>query len=181
MKMQPVICFLGVSLAFAFSLICNCANAGQPEIVGSMQYSNRVHQALLLLEARDTNAYAIVTNYIGRIKEAEHSGMWAYLTPPTYEMGGTTAFYSVTWCAGTIAHDSFHSKLYHEYQKAHDGPVPNDIWIGRAAEQQCMKHQLAVMEHIGATTREMDWARKQADGHYVNDNEGWSDFNKRKW
>lgn len=181
MKMKRVTRVLAVLLACAFLLIRNCANAGEPEIDGSMRYSNQVHQALLLLETRDTNAYAIVTNYIGRIKEGEHSGMWAYSTPPTYEMSDTTAFYSLTWCAATIAHDSFHSKLYHDYQKAHKGPVPDDAWTGEAAERQCMRYQLGVMAHIGATKWEIDWAKKQADGHYVNDSDGWNQFNNRKW
>jgi len=135
---------------------------------------------MLLLKAKDRDAYAIVTNYIGRIQHGERSGMWAYKTPPTYEMGDATAFYSLTWCAATIAHDSFHSKLYHEYLKAHDA-VPDSVWIGKTAERQCMKHQLAVMKRIGATQWEIEHAQKQADGHYAKDNETWDDYEKRKW
>ncbi|MGD0090508.1 MAG: hypothetical protein ABSE73_11365 [Planctomycetota bacterium] len=150
--------------------------------MGSERFRDQVRQALLLLKGKDPDAYTIVTNYIGRIQEGERSGMWAYKTPPTYEMTGTTAFYSLTWCAATIAHDSFHSKLYHDYQKAHDGKVPDAVWTGKEAEQQCMKHQLAVMERIGATKWEIDYAKKQADGHYVKDNESWADYKKeRKW
>jgi hypothetical protein len=140
MRTQCFIRILAFWLAFAFSQACDCARASEPEIVGSVRFSNQVHQAMILLEARDSGAYAIVTNYVGRIQEGEHSGMWAYKTPPTYEMTDATAFYSLTWCAATIAHDSFHSKLYHDYQKVHDGEVPDAVWIGTAAEQQCMKH-----------------------------------------
>ena len=136
---------------------------------------------MILLKVRDSDAYAIVTNYVGRIQEGEHSGMWAYNTPPTYEMTDATAFYSLTWCAATIAHDSLHSKLYHDYQRVHGGKVPDDVWIGRTAEQQCMKHQLTVMNHIGATKWETDYAKNMADGHYVKDNETWGDYNNRKW
>src|SRR5688572_9506659 len=93
------------------------ADGADPEIVGSLQFSNQVHHALLLLRSRDTNAYGMVTNYIGRIEQGKRSGMWAYKSPPTYEMSDSTAFYSLTWCAATIAHDSFHSKLYHDYLK----------------------------------------------------------------
>jgi hypothetical protein len=107
--------------------------------------------------------------------------MWAYKTPPTYEMSDSTAFYSLSWCAATIAHDSYHSKLYHEYQKTHGGDVPAAVWTGTAAEQQCMKHQLDVMQRIGATQWEIDYAKKQADGHYAKDHETWEDYNKRKW
>jgi hypothetical protein len=159
----------------------NSTRAGEMEIVGSERFSNQVSQAVLLLKTRDTNAYAILTNYVGRIQQGEHSGMWAYRAPPTFEMNDATAFYSVTWCAAVIAHDSFHSKLYHEYQNAHPGAVPDDVWTGTAAEQQCMKHQLAAMEHIGASKFEIDYAHKQADGHYVKNNETWEDYKKRSW
>jgi len=160
---------------------CHCAGTAEPEIVGSLRFSNQIHQALLLLGSRDTSAYAIVTNYVGRIRQSERSGMWAYKTPPTYEISDSTAFYSVTWCAGTIAHDSFHSKLYHDHRKAHDGPVPDIVWTGTAAEKQCMKHQLLVMEHIRASKWEIDYAKQQKDGHYATDNETWQDYKKRKW
>jgi hypothetical protein len=160
---------------------CPSAEAAEPEIAGSLKFSNQVYQAVALLKSRDTNAYAILTNYVGRIQEGQRSGMWAYKVPPIYEMSDRTALYSVTWCAATIAHDSFHSRLYHEYVKAHDGQVPDAVWIGRAAEEQCMKHQLAVMEHIGASKWEIDYAKGQKDGHYVKDGDTWQDYQNRKW
>ena len=155
--------------------------ASEPEIMGSVQFSNQVHNAMVLLKARDPDAYAILTNNVGRIQEGKRSGMWAYNTPPTYEMSDATAFISLTWCAATIAHDSFHSKLYHEYQKAHGGQVPDAVWTGRAAEQRCMTHQLAVMERIGATTWEIDYAKRQTNGDYAKDGETWEDYKKRAW
>jgi hypothetical protein len=167
--------------ACAFSQTFCCAFASEPEIIGSVEFSNQVQRALLLLKTRDADAFAIVTNYVGRIQEGERSGMWAHKTPPTYEMSRTNAFYSLSWCAATIAHDSFHSKLYHDYQKEHGGPVPDPIWTGRAAERQCMKHQLLVMERIGAAKREIDYAKQQADGHYVKENETWQEYLQRKW
>lgn len=174
--------FPSVILAL-FLVLCACgrAEATEPEIVGSLRFSNQVSQALILLKSRDTNAYAIVTNYVGRIQEGARSGMRADQTPPTYEMSDKTANYSITWCAATIAHDSFHSKLYHEYGASHRGSVPDSVWTGREAERQCMKHQLLVMEHIGASKWEMDWAKKQADGHYAKDNETWQDYQDRDW
>jgi hypothetical protein len=157
------------------------APTSEPEIVGSARFIRQVYQAMLLLKTHDPGAYTIVTSYVGRIEEAPRSGMWAYSTPPTYAMSDRTAFYSITWCAATIAHDSFHSKLYHEYQTAHQGRVPDAVWTGVAAEQQCMKHQLTVMERIGATKREINWARTQADGHYAKDGATWEDWWKLDW
>jgi hypothetical protein len=173
--------FLAMLAAALFFSACHTAKPAEPEIVGSLRFSNQVHQALALLSAKDTNAYAIVTNYIGRIQEGERSGMWAYQTPPTYELSDSTAFYSVTWCAATIAHDSFHSRLYHDYLKTHSGAVPDDVWTGTEAERQCMTHQLLVMERIGASRSEIDYAKKQADGHYVKNGETWQDYKQRKW
>lgn len=152
-----------------------------PEIVGSPPFSNQVYQALLLLRRRDLAAYKIVANYVGRIQQGERSGMWAYQTPPTYEMSTNTAFYSLTWCAATIAHDSLHSKQYRDCQTATHKPALDSAWTGRAAERQCMKHQLRVMERIGAPKRELDYARQQADGHYAKDNESWQDYTNRNW
>ncbi len=155
--------------------------AAEPEVRGSERFQEQVRRALRLLQERDRDAYAIVTRHIGRIQEAERSGMWAQRTPPTFDLSGVTAFYSVTWCAAAIAHDSFHSKLYHDYRKEHGGEVPLDAWTGTAAEQQCMKHQLAVMERIGAPEREIEHARKMADGHFVKDNKDWEEYRKRSW
>jgi hypothetical protein len=165
----------------ACSSACNRARTSGPEIVGSVRFSNQVYQAILLLKTRDMEAYVIVTNYVGRIQEGNHSSMWAYKTPPTYEMTDDTAFYSLTWCAATMAHDSFHSKIYLDYWKAHDGNVPDVAWTGTAAERECMKHQLEVMNRIGATQKEIDYAKQQADGHYVKDHETWEDYSKQKW
>jgi hypothetical protein len=168
-------------LALASSQFSDRARASELEIVGSERFGKQVRQALLLLEARDANAYAIVTTHIGRIQQGERSGMWAYRTPPTFEMSDASAFYSLTWAAAVIAHDSMHSKLYHDYRKAHSGPVPDTVWTGTAAEQQCMEHQLAVMKRIGATQREIDHAMRQTDGHYTKDHETWDEYEKRRW
>jgi|WetSurSiteA1Bulk_404760.scaffolds.fasta_scaffold59875_1 hypothetical protein len=146
------------------------SGATAPEIQGSDQFIDQVQKALLLLKERDVEAYAIVTTYIGRIQQNKLSGMDAAATPPTYYISDITAFASVTWCAATIAHDSFHSKLYHDYLKAHDGPVPSTIYKGREVERQCVKHQLAVMERIGAPAEEIFNAMQSEDGNFVDEN-----------
>ena len=163
------------------ALLLAPGEAGGPEIVGSSRFCAQVHDALRLLKERDADAYAIVTKYVGRIQEGQRSGMWAYKTPPTYEMSDNTAFYSLTWCAATIAHDSFHSKLYHDYRNANHVPVPDAVWTGKTAEGQCMKHQVAVMKRIGASSSEIDHAQAHLSGDYVQNNETWADYHKRKW
>jgi hypothetical protein len=181
MKRSSFLFSFAFSLMLAVSFTCDRAQAAEPEIVGSARFCGQVRQALHLLKVRDPEAYAVVIGDIGRIQEGKRSGMWAYQTPPTFEVNDATAFYSVTWCAATMAHDSFHSKLYHDYRKAHGGPVPDAVWTGNAAERQCMSYQLAVMQRIDASQKEIDYAKKQSDGHYVQDHETWQDYQKRKW
>jgi len=181
MTMHRLLRITGCFLSWVLFLAWYRAYAGDLEIMGSVPFSNQVHQAMALLKAQDAEAYAIVTNYVGRIREGEPSGMWAYSTPPTYQMSDTNAFYSVTWCAATIAHDSFHSKLYHDYHPKAGRGVPDAAWTGTEAERRCMKHQLGVMRRIGAPRGELEHARRQADGHYVKDGETWQDYRSRKW
>lgn len=180
MKLQRYFYFLSLGLILA-APACRHTHFIEPEIRGSLRFRNQVFQAMFILKTQAPEAYAVVTNYVRVIKEGERSGMWADKNPPTYEMSDVTAYYSVTWCAATIAHDSFHSKLYHDYRNAHGGSVPDSVWIGTNAEQQCMKHQLLVMQQIGAPKWEMDHAKNLADGHYVKDQETWQDYKKRKW
>jgi len=160
---------------------CKCGPTSDLEIEGSGRFKAQVRQALVLLQQQDLAAYEILTNNVGRIQEGEPSGMQAYATPPVYVMSDVTAFYSLTWCAATIAHDSFHSKLYHDYQRTNPGLVPDSVWMGRAAEQKCMSYQIEAMRKLGSPEHEISYARTQADGHYVTDAQSWQEYRNRNW
>ena len=154
------------------------------DIIGSDKFINQVSQSLKLIEAKDSNTLGIIKKYVGIIKEAEHSGMWAYKKPPVYDLADKTAFSSVTWCASTIAHDSYHSKLYHEYQAKYGKNVPDDIWTGIEAEKKCIGFQLYVAVKIGAPKYETDYLKSLDGTHYDINNNGksdWDDYNKRNW
>ncbi|HEY4417127.1 MAG TPA: hypothetical protein VGO57_15670 [Verrucomicrobiae bacterium] len=133
-----------------------------------------VSNALFLLQIKTPAAYQIITNNIEIIDESTHSGMEASITHPTFDLNDRSAYFSPTWCAGVIAHDSFHSKLYHDYQKSHAGKMPDDVWIGHAAEQKCLKHQTQVLQEIGAPKAEIDYCAAispaYADVPYTNRN-----------
>ena len=75
--------------------------------------------------------------------------MRTYAARPTFDLGTETAYHSVTWCAGAIAHDAYHSKLYHDYRDAYGEPVPDDAWCGQAKELTCNEFQLRVLREIG--------------------------------
>jgi hypothetical protein len=128
-------------------------------IEGTPKFGEQVEKALTLLKARSSDGYGTVTNYIGIIQEYEHSGMQVHHTPPIFQLNTNSAFYSVTWCAGVIAHDSIHSKLYFDYKQRHPWSVwvPAKVHCGDEAEHVCMEHQLSVLKQIGAPTNEIAW------------------------
>ena len=124
-------------------------------IEGSPPFCDQVQKALLVLKNRAPESFAIVTNYVGTIRQSPHSGMNATKKPPVFDLNDRSAFYSVTWCAGAIAHDSFHSKLYHDYKQRHHWFVPRKVWTGEESERKCLEHQLAALRQIGAGTNEI--------------------------
>lgn len=136
------------------------------EVIGDQEFIRQVEAALTLLEDKDPEAFSIVKNYIGRIEQGEHSGMWAYKDPPTFELANRSAFYSITWCAGIIAHDSYHSKLYHDYKSTHLRSVPDDVWTGVEAERQCIAYQLNIAIKIGSPQHEIDYIKTLDGTHY---------------
>jgi hypothetical protein len=132
------------------------------EIQGTASFVKQVVTALTLLKTKSPGAYHLVTAHIGLIKQARHTGMAADATPPTFALNGRTAFYSVTWCAASIAHDACHAKLYHDYRKRHPGHarVPEAVWTGEAVERRCLRHQRRVLQDLGAAGEEIRWARE---------------------
>jgi len=147
------------------------------DITGTTPFKEQVANSLMLLKTRSPQSYGVVTSYIGRILQAKHSGMAAYEAPPTLELNDRTAFYSVTWCASSIAHDSIHSKLYTDYRMRHPGDayVPNEVWTGPDVERQCCEHQTRVLQQIGAPPSEISWPAQT-------NNRFWEvDYAKRNW
>jgi hypothetical protein len=139
-----------------------------PEIVGSGRFYDRVIEALALLETKDATAYSMVLGYIGRVEPGGRSGMQPLAKPPTMYLSAD-ALISATWVAGVFAHESFHSKLYFDYQGAHPGSVPRRVYGGTQAEIKCTRHAIAVMRRLGAPQSEIDQLLIYADGHHVND------------
>jgi hypothetical protein len=134
-------------------------NSEAVAIQGTPRFQQQVEEALTLLRAKSPGAYSIVTNRVGVIREAEHSGMRAEQNPPVFELNDRSAFYSVTWCAGVIAHDSFHSQLYHGYKETHAAKVPAAVWTGHEAEAKCLEHQVRVLTELGAPPGELNYCR----------------------
>ncbi|MFW5440521.1 MAG: hypothetical protein ACKE5M_07525 [Methylophilaceae bacterium] len=154
------------------------------KIVGSDKFTTQTESALALLKDLAPTAFDKVQKYIGIIEQGEHSGMWAKEKPPRYEVNDTTSFFSVTWYAGTIAHDAVHSELYHEYKAKHGLPVPADIWSGVNSEKFGILHQIGVMKKIRAPKSEIDYLDGLDGTHCDIDGDGdcdWDDYKGRDW
>jgi hypothetical protein len=83
-----------------------------------------------------------------------------------------------------VAHDTYHSKLYHEYLDTHDGPVPDEAWRGKAKELECIQFQARVLKDISAPDYETDYVSKADGSHFDVDGDGketGNDYVKRDW
>jgi len=155
------------------------------QIKGSTRFVDQVVRALTLLRDKSPVAYAIVTNHVGSIKQAKRSGMRLDVVPPTFELADPTAFYSLTWCAGSIAHDSFHAKLYQDKVKEIHAALPAGDWSAQVEEEkQCLAHQLHVLRAIGAPLLELNHCAAQDGTHPDVNRDGkydWDDYRQGDW
>jgi len=155
------------------------------DVTGSEEFVQQTRAALELLAAKAPDAYQKILTYVGVIGQGEHSGMWAFETPPRYEVGDATAFSTLTWYASTIAHDSTHSQLYYEYLRANPGQsVPQDAWADVESERFCNAYQLDVLTRIGAPASEIEYLAGLSGDHCDVDHDGdcdWDDYYARDW
>jgi len=118
------------------------------DVEGSAAFITRTGEALALL--RGTESFQVVKPYISIIKEGEHSGMWASLPKPTYEVGEVTWKRSAVWFAGSIVHDGYHSKLFHDGKK----------WTDSQAETDCLKIQAQALREMHADPADVAYVEK---------------------
>jgi hypothetical protein len=154
------------------------------QICGDKDFIEQVERSLRLLREKSPDAFKLTQRFAPRIEQSSRSGMRAYVDPPTFDLSPITANYSDTWCAGSIAHDTYHSKLYHEYVDAHGGPVPDEEWCGKAKELECIQYQARVLKDIGAPESEVSYVSKLDGSHFDLNGDGketWIDYWRRDW
>ena len=150
-------------IVLTITFIIFSSNLYAIEIEGSSKYRGQVEACLDLLSKKAQREYQFIKDHIGIISQNGKSGMRAWENPPRYQMSDTTAFYSISWCAGTIAHDAYHSFLYKKYSPINGGKPPYEKWAGTSAEKKSIKFQLSVMRKIGASNHEISYL-KSLDG-----------------
>lgn len=153
-------------------------------VYGSASFIEQVERSLDLLRDKSPDAFKLTQRYAPRIEQNSRSGMRAYDDPPTFNLSEKTASVSDTWCAGSIAHDAYHSKLYHEYLEAHEDPVPDEVWCGQARELECFRYQARVMRDIDAPESEITYVEHLDGSHFDLNGDGketWIDYWLRDW
>lgn len=159
-------------------------NAHGITVTGNNKYQIQVNKCLRLLSLKAKSEYKIIKTHIGIIAQSDKSGMWAWENPPRYSMSDKTAFYSITWCAGTIAHDAYHSFLYHKYVSPSGEKPPYDKWGGVNAEKLAIDFQVKVMKKIGASKHEINYLQTLDGTHGDTNKDGkldWDDYKQRRW
>ncbi|MDD2772151.1 MAG: hypothetical protein PHP45_00470 [Elusimicrobiales bacterium] len=141
-----------------------CLSAAKPanlkrggvKISVSGALSAKTGKALALLGKSAPEAGAQVKKYVFEIKKGALSGISPENAPNAVALSTAAAGCSVTWLAGAIAHESCLLKLYADYGKSHEGPVPRRVWTGGEADRYCIRYQLSVLRQLNAPQQETD-------------------------
>jgi len=144
-------------------------------IKGDASCSLQTGQALTLLKSRDPSDYRNITRYIRLIECRDAgSGMYAWEEPPRFAAGRATRDAGILWYAGAIAHDSCHSREYHEYLQSHpSSSVPPEVYTGKTAEEACLQYQYTVLQKIGANEKMLQYVKDSAGTEYWNESNVW--------
>jgi hypothetical protein len=153
------------------------------EISGSEEFLSRTKEALELL--RPTPFFPQIQRTIVAVKQGKRSGMRAYAKRPTFVVGKKTWSHSPLWYAGAIAHDSYHSKLYHDAREKSGGNPPADCWTGREAEKKCLAFQIEVLKEQHVDEKTLAYLEEvEKNPTYQGHHRGWRswrDYWKRRW
>jgi hypothetical protein len=152
------------------------------QLVGNAAFRARSLEALQLLSSR--SYFEVVQQHIAFIKQGARTGMRAWAKPPAFVVGKATWQHSVLWYASAIAHDAYHSKLYHEAKTGGSEPPPG-TWTGAAAEKQCLLFQRQVLIALDADPMMIAYIEELLEKPtFQGRNTGlgaWLDYVKRWW
>lgn len=150
-------------------------------IQGSKDFVARTKKVLSLL-FEQSESFSTVSPYLGRIRQSARSGMRAYDLIPTFDVSDSTSGHSLIWYAGAIAHDAYHSLLYHRNKEIEGKEPEYDKWTGDMAEKMCLKFQLQVLNELSADDSFIDYIKGMLDNPtYHGNSKSWRDYEKRQW
>jgi hypothetical protein len=133
-----------------------------PKLIGSPEFKECINLALSYLIKHDRESAELICKYSGFISENKRTCMIAFTDPPTIFISKRTACGSCTWCARTLVHEAWHSKLYNDFLKRNHGmAVPDDVWTGPQCEVLCNERGLQCLIRISASDHEIECARRK--------------------
>lgn len=137
-------------------------------IIGDSACVSQTKEALNLLKRKIPNHYNIANQYVGIIRCVERgSAMFTHLDPPEYRVGRRTREAGAIWYSSTIVHDACHSKQYHDYLAIHSVTyVPDDVYIGREPELQCLAAQYNALKGVDAPDHMLEYVRESIESEY---------------
>ncbi|MBL4796126.1 MAG: DUF4124 domain-containing protein [Oleispira sp.] len=149
-------------------------------IEGDAKYETQISACLNLIKENSKEDYNFVVKHIGIIKQNPKSGMQAWKTPPVFLFSNKSAFHSLTWCAGGIAHDAYHSYLFKANKVEGEKYPPYETWAGFSAERKCNKYQISVMRKIGGSESDITYLINQDGTHGDTNKDGKIDASDRE-
>lgn len=118
-------------------------------IEGGKEFCDKTQKALELIKDTSEQSFWFVSFNMGKIKQADHSGMNVYADPPTFEVGNTWKE-DIDWYASCIVHDAKHAALRFEAKHLLKGEEPPaEAWTGKGAEGRCLDAQWEFLRKLG--------------------------------
>lgn len=151
------------------------------EIQGIDDFINHSEEAIILLVWK-SESFRSIKSYLGRIQQGERSTIRVNKDVPTFIVNERTWRHSRIWYAGAIAHDTYHSYLYHTNKVKNNGnePLP-DSWGGSEAENCCLDFQLQVLMELDAPESILNYIRRLKKDPNYRGNPYWSQNGFQDW
>lgn len=150
-------------------------------IHGCKDFVHCSKEALSLLLSK-SESFHTVKSYLGRIEQGKTSTIHVNTDVPTFEVNERTWRHSVIWYAGAIAHDTYHSYLYHIHKIKNIGNEPHpDSWRGSNAESICLDFQLKVLIELEAPESILEYIKRIKKDPNYRGSPYWSSAQDQDW
>jgi hypothetical protein len=128
-----------------------CETVHGIEVAGEDDFIDQVRTAVELIHDKMPDELVAIAASIKCIRQNRRSSCDIYCDPIRCNMSRKTAMFSLTWCAGAIAHEACHARIH----LARHGAAPrNSYQDAQAEEKLCFVDQVRVLKGIGAPASE---------------------------
>jgi hypothetical protein len=149
------------------------------EVSGDQTFRTRIAQSLLLLKMSSPKDLGTITNYLHGVRQGPRSGVLYKASEPVTSISDKIAMYSLPWCAGGLAHEAFHVKLYREDPSAY-----KNFKCTVESEGACIRYQRQVLKRAGGSPYELQYIDTVKSDHFDTNGDGkytGEDWEMRNW